>query len=55
MQKKPGADALLASGMIALALGGVSIGYRLCSMVNEFDGGAVLTGAGGGLPVLPRS
>lgn len=52
MERKTGAGALLAVGLIALSVGSACIGYGLCAIMNGLDGGAVLTGAGGGAAAL---
>lgn len=52
MERKNGAGALLATGLIVLSVGSVCIGYGLCAMINGLDGGAVLIGAGGGTAAL---
>lgn len=52
MERKTGAGALLATGLIVLSVGSISIGYGLCALINGLDGGAVLTGTGSGAAAI---
>ena len=46
MANKSPAGASLTGGLILLSISCVCIGYGLCSIVNELEGGAVLAGVG---------